>query len=389
VVARRRFRVRSHLISSGHDDASYSGATVTAKPNRFGVVGVGWRAQYYLRLASLLPDRLEVVGIVGHDPDRAEKSARRWGAPAYGSLAELIWSRHPDFVVSAVPWGVTPGVVQAAVGLEVPILCETPPAPDLDGLRSLWQSVGASGLVQVAEQYPLLPSHASRLALARSGAIGTVTSVQVSSTHMYHVVALMRAFLGARFEPATVSARAFVAPLINPLVKDAWTDDDQLHDAKTIIATIDFGGSMGLYDFTDNQWHNQLRSRRIVIRGSAGEIVNDEAVRLLGPRTIVRSPLVRRQTGYDLDLDAYDTDHISLGDTILYLNPFPGLRLNDEEIAISSMLLAMAAWVRAEGEPPYPLADGCQDHMVALAVEESATSGEPVTTSVEAWATTP
>jgi len=360
---------------------------MTAKPARFGVVGVGWRAQYYLRLASLLPDRLEVVGILGRDPERAARSAGRWSVPAYGSIAELVASQHPDFLVSTVPWGVTPGVVEAAVALGVPILCETPPAPDLDGLRSLWQSVGASGLVQVAEQYALLPSHASRLAVARSGAIGQVTSVQVSSTHMYHAVALMRAYLGAGFGPATASARTFVAPLLNPLVKDAWTDDDQLHDAKTIIATIDFGaGAMGLYDFTDNQWHNQLRSRRIVIRGSMGEIVNDEVVRLVGPHTIVRSPLVRRQTGYDLDLDAYDTDHISLGDTILYRNPFPTLRLNDEEIAISSMMLAMAAWVRSEGEPPYPLADGCQDHMVALAVEESASTGAPVTTSVEAWA---
>jgi len=360
---------------------------MTAKPGRFGVVGTGWRAQYYLRLASLLPDRLEVIGLVGRDPGRTQQSAQRWGVAAYGSLAEMVAGEHPDFVVSTVPWGVTPAVVRAAVALGLPILCETPPAPDLDGLRSLWASVGTSGLVQVAEQYALLPSHASRLALARSGAIGDVTSVQVSSTHMYHAVALMRTYLGAGFGPATASARTFVAPLLNPLVKDAWTDDDQPHDAKTIIATIDFGdGAMGLYDFTDNQWHNQLRSRRIVIRGSLGEIVNDEVVRFVGPRTIVRSPLVRRQTGYDLDLDAYDTDHISLGDTILYRNPFPTLRLNDEEIAISTMLLAMAAWVRGEGEPPYPLADGCQDHMVALAVEESASTGAPVTTSVEAWA---
>ena len=231
-----------------------------------------------------------------------------------------------------------------------------------------------------------MPSHASRLALARSGAIGTITSVQVSSTHMYHAVALMRAFLAPGFGPVTVSARTFVAPLINPLVRDAWTDDDTPKDARTIIATIDWGGSMGLYDFTDNQWHNQLRTRRIVIRGSAGEIANDEVVRLTGPRTIVRSPLVRRQTGYDLDLDGFDTDHISLGDTILYRNPFIGLRLSDEEIAIATMLLAMAAWRRGEGAPPYPLAEGCKDHAVALAVEQSATSGEPVTTAVEAWA---
>jgi Predicted dehydrogenases and related proteins len=358
---------------------------MTATPSRFGVVGTGWRAQFYMRLARLLPDQLEVIGIVGRNPERAAQSATRWGVPAYGSVAELVASQRPDFVVIAVPWGVAPGVAKAAVELQVPVLSETPPAPDLDGLRRLWHSVGASGLVQVAEQYSLMPSHASRLALARSGAIGTVTSVQVSSTHLYHAVALMRAFLGARLEPATVSARTFVAPLIDPLVKDAWTDDDQPKDAKTTIATIDFGGSMGLYDFTDNQWHNQLRSRRIVIRGSAGEIENDEVVRLVGPRTIVRSPLVRRQTGYDLDLDGFDTDHISIGDTILYRNPFPGLRLSDEEIAIGTMLTAMSAWSRGEGAPPYPLAEGCQDHLIGLAIEESASSGAPVTTSVEGW----
>jgi predicted dehydrogenase len=361
---------------------------VRGKPSRFGVVGTGWRAQFYLRLAHLLPEEFEVAGLVGRTQDAAERAAAGRKVPGYGSLSELVMSQDPDFMVSAVPWDASPGVTQAAVELEIPVLCETPPAPDLDGLRRLWQAVGASGLVQVAEQYSLMPSHASRLALARSGAIGKVTSVQVSSTHQYHAVALMRTFLGAGFERATVSAQAFSAPLINPLARDAWTDDDQAKDATTTIATIDFGTAtgMGLYDFTDNQWHNQLRSRRIVIRGSAGEIVDDEVVRLVGPRTIVRSPLVRRQTGYDLDLDGYATDHISLGDTILFRNPHVELRLNDEEIAISAMMEAMAAWCRDDGPPPYPLADGCQDHLVGLAIEKSIDRGASVTTAVEEWA---
>ena len=53
-----------------------------------------------------------------------------------------------------------------------------------------------------------------------------------------------------------------------------------------------------------------------------------------------------------------------------------------------AMLVEMAAWCRGDGAPPYPLADGCQDHLVALAIEESAASGAPVATSVEAWAAT-
>lgn len=95
-----------------------------------------------------------------------------------------------------------------------------------------------------------------------------------------------------------------------------------------------------------------------------------------------------RQTGYDLDLDAFDTDHVSLGDEILFRNPFPGLRLNDEEIAIASLLLSTAAWARGESGPPYPLADACQDHLVGLAIAEAAASGQLVTTATEAWAVT-
>ena len=298
----------------------------------------------------------------------------------------MVASERPDFAVVSVPRSIAPSITRDAVELKLPVLSETPPALDLAGLHDLWGAVGASRMVQVSEQYALMPSNASRLSLARSGAIGKVTSVQVSSTHGYHAVALMRAFLGVGYGAATVNARDFIAPLINPLVRDAWTDDDEPKEARTTIATIDFDGTMGLYDFTTNQWHNQLRSRRILIRGSAGEISTDEVVRLTGPRTIVRTPLIRRQTGYDLDLDGFDTDHISLGDTILYRNPFPGLRLNDEEIAISSMLIAMAAWCRAEGPAPYPLAEACQDHLIALAIDESAATGAPVKTEIAQWA---
>ena len=88
---------------------------MTGKPSRFGVVGTGWRAQFYLRLAGLLPAQLEVVGIVGRTQDSAEQSAGRWNVPAYSSLAELVKRQHPDFVVSAVPWAASPDVTQAAV----------------------------------------------------------------------------------------------------------------------------------------------------------------------------------------------------------------------------------------------------------------------------------
>jgi hypothetical protein len=141
----------------------------------------------------------------------------------------------------------------------------------------------------------------------------------------------------------------------------------------------------GVYDFTEQQTRNLLRFRRLTVRGSAGGLHNDEVVRMTDPRTLVRTFLVRRQTGYDLDLIGYDTEHITFGSEALYRNPYPGRCWMDEEIAMATLLERMASWVRGEGPQPYPLADGAQDQQLSLAIEESADSDTTVTTSCEAW----
>jgi predicted dehydrogenase len=281
---------------------------------------------------------------------------------------------------------VTPDATRELVAAGVPVLAETPPAPDLDGLRSLWADVGGSGLVQVAEQYLLMPGHAARLAVVRDGVLGEPTSVQVSSTHLYHAVSLIRGLLGVGFDTAEVNARAFVAPLANPLSPDGWSGDTTPQQLSTTLATIDFGGRMGLYDFTDNQWWNPLRTRRITIRGSHGELVDDRVVRLADPTTPVESHLVRRQTGIDLNLEGFDLEHISFEGRVVYRNPFSGARLADDDISVAALLDRTGAWARQEGPPPYPLADACQDHLISLAIVMAVQTGGSVTTTWEAWA---
>ncbi|MGW4464980.1 Gfo/Idh/MocA family protein [Micromonospora sp. NPDC004704] len=344
----------------------------------FVLVGFGYRAEAFWRLSTALPD-VTCVGAVVRTP-------RTLPVPAFGSLADCLESVRPDFVVTALPRSANPGILVEAVARGVPVLTETPPAPDLPGLRALWDAVGGSGLVQVAEQYLLMPAHAARLAAVRSGIIGTPTQVQVSSTQQYHAVSLIRGLLDAGHAPATVRASRTTAPLLDPQNRAGWTDDAVPKPATTTIATVDFGGGRsGLYDFTDNQTRNQLRFRRILVRGTHGELRDDEVVHLPAPRTIVRSPLVRRQTGHDLDLDGFDTGTITLGSEVLYRNPYPGHRWNDDEIATATMLRAMAAWVRGEGPPPYPLAEGAQDHLIALAIEQAADTDRTVTTTTQAW----
>jgi len=352
-----------------------------------GLVGSGWRAEFYLRLAKLLPDKITLVGLAARRAETAALAQAKWEAPCYLSPAELVAHQHPDFVISCVPWAANPGVVTDLVESGTPVLTETPPAPDLDALRAVWARIGKQQLVQVAEQYPRYPGHAARRELLRHNTIGTPTAVHVSSTHGYHAVALIRGLLDAGFAPALVAGSRFTAPLVDPLIRDAWTDDDTEKPAVTTLATMDFGdGRSGVYDFTDNQWHNQLRFRRILIRGSRGEISDDDVLHMPETRTILRSSLVRSQLGYDLNLDGFDTEHISFDGRVLFRNPLPGLRLMDDEIATGSLMLDTAAWARGDGPPPYPLAQGCQDHLISLAIDSATTTGVPVRVGVEAWA---
>ncbi|MCL3861048.1 Gfo/Idh/MocA family protein [Actinotalea sp. K2] len=356
-------------------------------PVRFGLVGSGWRAEFFLRMARLMPLRFTAVGVVTRSVERGEQVTAAWGVPTYRSPAELVAAQAPELVVVAVPWDVAPGVTAELVAAGVPVLTETPPAPDVVGLRELWDQVGSSGLVQVAEHSPFMPAHRARAEIVRSGAIGEVTSVQVSSTHMYHAVGLIRSLLGAGCDPVTVTAQRFTAPLLDPMTRDGWTGAVEPVPAGTTLALMDLGeGRSAVYDFTDNQWHNPLRGNRLVVRGSHGEIIDDQVTRWVDERTVVTSPLVRRQGGVEQDLEGFDLDHLSFEGRVVFRNRYAGARLADDDLAVAALLDATGAWVRGTGDPPYPLAQGCQDHLVALAVEESARTGTSVTTGREAWA---
>ena len=351
----------------------------------FALIGSGRRARFFLRLARSAPERFAVSGVVTRSADRAAEVAATWQVPTFASIADLLADHRPLFVIACVPWVATGPTTIELARAGIPVLAETPPAADLAGLSALWEAVGSTGLVQVAEQYLRMPGHAARLELVRRGLIGQVSSVQVSSTHLYHAVSMIRGLLGVPPGPVEVSARSFTAPLANPRNPDGWTGSAQPEELSTTLATLVFGHRMGLYDFTDNQWWNPLRSRRIVIRGSLGEIVDDHLVRLADPYTPVESDLVRRLTGLDLNLEGLEIQHLSFDGEVLWRNRFLGSRFSEDDLAVAALLAEMVAWCRGEGPEPYPLAEGCEDHLISLAIGESIASGTPVTTGAAPW----
>ncbi len=70
---------------------------------------------------------------------------------------------------------------------------------------------------------------------------------------------------------------------------------------------------------------------------------------------------------------------------IVYRNPWVGTRLSEDDIAVASSLELTGRWARGDGAEPYPLADACQDHLLGLAIGESARTGADVRVAREVW----
>ena len=61
------------------------------------------------------------------------------------------------------------------------------------------------------------------------------------------------------------------------------------------------------------------------------------------------------------------------------------MRINDDEIAITDMLMRMKKYVET-GEDFYPLRDGLQDAYLEFMKEKALETGETIHTETQSWA---
>lgn len=350
---------------------------------RIGIVGAGWRGQYFLRAAAVLREQFEVTRVLVTTDTSATKVTDAWGVPATTSLHEFSSDAY-DYVVVATPPATAPDLTTALARAGHPVLTETPPAPTRDRLLSYYNDL-ASLQVQVAEQYRFQAHLAARLAIARSGRLGAISYTRMSVAHGYHGVSLIRAFLGVGFEPVKVSGWAAAVPATSARGRDDWNDELSEYTAARVLTRLDFGDRTGLYEFDFEQYFSPIRPRHIEVYGARGQISDDSVSYVMGPRHASTGTLQRHATGRDGDLEGWFVDNITWGDEIVWQNPFRGARLNDDEIAVADVMARMARYA-AGGDPVYPLADGCHDQLISLAINESQETGNPVAINDVPWA---
>jgi predicted dehydrogenase len=355
----------------------------------FGIVGTGWRSEFFLRIAKALPERFAVCGLVTRSAEKGAEIEKSRNVKTYSNIDGLLKASsnagtYPGFVVVSVPASAAADVILDLVGREMPVLTETPPAYDLEKLIQL-NKLAKGAKVEVAEQYHLHPVHSARIRIARSGLLGEISEAQVSFSHGYHAVSLMRKLLGIGFENATINAFQYETTVIAGPDRKGPPEQEKIVMPKHEFALFDFGGKLGVHDFIRDQHRSWIRSQRIVVRGDKGEIFNSTIKYLKDFRTPVEFDLIRKNAGEEGNVEGYYLKGIIAGEEWIYVNQFSPVGLSDDEIAVAACLVKMDEYVNG-GQSFYSLAEASQDAYLALMMDKAMCSGGKVMTETQPWA---
>lgn len=364
-------------------------ATV-GKPASFSMIGgAGFRAQYFLRIAQALPERFRVDSMVVRDEQQGREMERKWRVPTYRTLDDLLARETPDFVLVSVSKGACADYLLQLAQRGIPALAETPPASSVEGLVHLHEKLTLAGArVQVAEQYIHHPLHAARLAVIEAGRLGEITQATVSITQTYHAVSLLRRMLGIRFEDVTIRGMRFESDWLAGPDRSGPPKEEKIVPSVRDLAWLDFGGKLGIYDFTRDQHRSWIRSNHLSVRGVRGEIFDRQLQVLQDYKTPLHLEFKRINRGEWENQEGHYLQGIMAGSEWVYENPFIPGRLYDDEIAIATCLSKMAAYA-AGGPDFYSIAEASQDFYLGELIEQAIRSGRPVTSVQQRWACLP
>ncbi|MFD1955601.1 Gfo/Idh/MocA family oxidoreductase [Paenibacillus thailandensis] len=357
------------------------------QPVTFMIIGGGWRAEFYIRIAAALPDFFRITGMFVRDAEKGARLENKYNVRTYRTMDELLAHASGSFAVLSVPRTVSPDFMSELAVRGIPVLAETPPAADLEALLALYRKLPEGARIQVAEQYAFQPKHAARLAFARSGKLGDLWHAQVSAAHDYHGVSLIRQLLGVGFEDAVIQGSRFGSRILKGPSRQGPPAAEEFVDQLQDIAAFRFeeSGKSAVYDFTREQYFSWIRSGRVLVRGSRGEIADDRIRYMSDYATPVYSELQRIDAGHDGNLEGYHHVGILAGERWLYRNPFAPARLSDEELAMAAVLQAMGDY--AQGGPSfYSFAEAAQDQYLAIMMREAIERGTAVRTVRQPWA---
>ncbi|MFI3176483.1 MAG: Gfo/Idh/MocA family oxidoreductase [Eubacteriales bacterium] len=337
---------------------------------RYGVIGSGWRAEFYIRISKQLNEYFDLAAVLIREKEKGEEFAKKFHVNIVQTI-EQMKQENIEFVVLSIKREIVAEYLPKLYQLEIPVLCETPPSNDEGKLITIWEDFNKyKGKIQIAEQYLFQPLYASWHKAIGEGMIGEVQNINISALHGYHASYIMRKFLGIGYESCKIQGERFHFQVVETGGRDGACYHGNVVESPRERLTIKFeNGKVGFFDFSFTQYHSYIRTRQLNVQGTKGEI-DDLDIRYIGDENEPIHLQLNR-----IDLGVYNNQEwthkgIMLGDQYLYKNPFVGARLNDDEIAIASCLYKMREYIES-GVEFYSLREALQDSYIAVKMEEA------------------
>lgn len=346
---------------------------------RFVIVGSGWRASYYLRIAKNLPDFFEVAAVLCRRAEKAEALSKEWGIYATSSVSECI-DMKPDFVVVAVSKNSGNQVALEWLDRGFFVLAETPAALNLEAIEKLKKlSPEKKSRLIVAEQYRLYPENTAIIRLLESDLLGPVSALNISLAHEYHAASLMRALMkipaGMKF---FVRAKSYEFPTVETLSRYESFKDGRIANKKRTVASFEFqNGKVAFYDFDSEQYRSPIRKNSLKIQGLRGEIIDrkvyylDEKNEGKESEIVIERRKVHRKTENPNFKEFDEIKKITFEEKNLYEAPFGLCGLSQDETAIALLMQKTYDYSLARDfcKHPYPLEEAIQDAYMAIMMQ--------------------
>ncbi|MCR4904233.1 MAG: Gfo/Idh/MocA family oxidoreductase, partial [Butyrivibrio sp.] len=318
---------------------------------RFIIVGSGWRAGYYIRIAKALPGVFELCGVLCRSHEKAELIKNEYGVNAT-TCAEDLCLLKPDFVVVCVSKSVGSKVAMEWMDRGFTVLMETPAATDMDTLSLLYKKALEGKKAVVAEQYTRYPQYTAILKLLEKKIIGDVSCVNLSVAHDYHGASLIRAFFGNGTDTGfKLSSKTYSFPTARTLSRYEEFRDGLIESKKRRVATMEFdNGQVAFYDFDSEQYRSPIRKNTLKLQGSLGEIIDNKVYYLdedNNPRqgTIkIIERIVDRDTDNPNFKRIREIEKIEFEGEVLYTAFFGLSGLTDDETAIARLMKETAEY---------------------------------------------
>ncbi len=329
------------------------------------IVGSGYRAEYYGRIARTYPELFRAIFLCRSEEKAALMKAHT-GIETTVSKERCI-SFRPDFIVAAVDRGHVADVTEEWVLDGYPVVAETPVADTEEKLCRIRELARQGGKIVCCEQYHRYPLLAEGLRKVSEGIIGNPSSAYLSLAHDYHAASLLRKALLISPGEAYVLHGTFTENEVTATdSRYGAVTDGQTAQARRDMIHISFrSGKEAIYDFSSVQYRSFIRSTHLTVRGSLGEW-SDTVIRFVGsdhmPQRCFLLPVIPSSYA------ALDTQALRDRRRSWSAEVFPDTV--QDEFAIASMLLDMKAYL-AGGESPYPLEEALEDALFWLAVQKA------------------